>query len=52
MKDNGIAINDLYTLVKPRMKELQIQPANVHFVPSGSEVLAAEVVKAIRAALK
>lgn len=52
MKDNGIAINDLYTLVKPRMKELQIQPANVHFVPSGSEVLAAEVVKAIRTALK
>ncbi len=52
MKDHGIAINDLYTLVKPRMKELQIQPANVHFVPSGSEVLAAEVVKAVRAALK
>ena len=52
MKDNGIAVNDLYTLVKPRMKELQIQPANVHFVPAGSEVLAAEVVKAVRAALK
>lgn len=52
MKDNGIAVNDLYTLVKPRMKELQIQPANVHFVPTGSEVLAAEVVKAIRSALK
>lgn len=52
MKDNNIAVNDLYTLVKPRMKELQIQPANVHFVPAGSEVLAAEVVKAIRAQLK
>lgn len=52
MKDNDIAVNDLYTLVKPRMKELQIQPANVHFVPAGSEVLATEVVKAIRAQLK
>ncbi|MEQ1749808.1 MAG: SGNH/GDSL hydrolase family protein [Prosthecobacter sp.] len=52
MKDNHIAVNDLYTLVKPRMKELQIQPANVHFVPAGSEVLANEVVKAIRVLLK
>ncbi len=52
MKDNGIAVNDLCTLVKPRMKELQIQPANVDFVPAGSEALAAEVVKAVRAALK
>ena len=52
MKDNGIAVNDLYTFVKPRMKELQIQPANVHFVPAGSEALAAEVVKAVQAALQ
>jgi lysophospholipase L1-like esterase len=52
MKDNHIAVNDLYMLVRPRMKELQIQPANVHFVPAGSEVLATEVVKAIRAQLK
>lgn len=52
MRDNDIAVNDLYTLVKPRMKELQIQPANVHFVPAGSEVLATEVVKAIRVQLK
>jgi len=52
MKDNNVAVNDLYTLVKPRMKELQIQPANVHFVPAGSEVLAAEVVKAVKVALQ
>lgn len=51
MKENGVAVNDLYSLVRPRMKELQIQPANVHFTPAGSEVLAAEVVKAVRAAL-
>ncbi len=48
MKDHQIPINDLYTLVQPRMKELQIQPANVHFVPAGSEVLAEAVVSAIR----
>jgi acyl-CoA thioesterase-1 len=52
MKDNSIPVNDLYALVRPRMKELQIQPANVHFVPAGSEVLATEVVKVIRAHLK
>jgi hypothetical protein len=34
------------------MKELQIQPANVHFVPAGSEALAAEVVKTVKAALQ
>lgn len=52
MKDEGVAVNDLYTFVRPRMKELQIQPANVHFVPAGSEALAAEVVKAVRSALQ
>jgi lysophospholipase L1-like esterase len=52
MKDNNIPVNDLYTFVKPRMKELQIQPANVHFVPAGSEALAAEVVKTVKAALQ
>ena len=51
MKENGIAVNDLYELVRPQMKELQIQPANVHFPPAGSEVLGSEVVKAIRTAL-
>jgi acyl-CoA thioesterase-1 len=52
MKDNNVPVNDLYTFVKPRMKELQIQPANVHFVPAGSEALAAEVVKTVKAALQ
>ncbi|MES2597327.1 MAG: SGNH/GDSL hydrolase family protein [Verrucomicrobiota bacterium] len=51
MKDNNVAVNDLYSFVKPRMKELQIQPANVHFVPAGSEALAAEVVKTVKGAL-
>lgn len=52
MKENGIGINDLYAFAKPRLAELQIQPANVHFTPKGSEALAAEVVRAVRAALK
>ncbi|HYF36999.1 MAG TPA: SGNH/GDSL hydrolase family protein [Prosthecobacter sp.] len=52
MKENGIAINDLYAFAKPKLAEIQIQPANVHFTPQGSEALAAEVVKAVRAAVK
>jgi acyl-CoA thioesterase-1 len=52
MKENGIPVNDLYGFAKPRLAEIQIQPANVHFTPKGSEALAAEVVKAVRAALK
>jgi acyl-CoA thioesterase-1 len=51
MKENDVIVNDLYSLVRPRMKELQIQPANVHFTPAGSEVLATAVVKAVRTAL-
>lgn len=52
MKENGIAINDLYAFAKPRLAELQIQPANVHFTAKGSQALAEEVVKALRAAVK
>jgi acyl-CoA thioesterase-1 len=52
MKENGIAVNDLYAFAKPQLKEIQKQPANVHYTDKGSEVLAAEVVKAVRAAVK
>lgn len=52
MKENDIPVNDLYAFAQPRMKELQIQPANVHFTPAGSEALGAEVVKVIRAQVK
>jgi hypothetical protein len=52
MKENNIALNDLYTFVKPQMKEIQKQPANVHFTEPGSEALAKQVVAAVRAALK
>ncbi|MFZ4766667.1 MAG: SGNH/GDSL hydrolase family protein [Roseimicrobium sp.] len=52
MKENHIAVNDLYAFALPKLQEIQIQPANVHFTPQGSEVLGAEVVKAIKAALQ
>lgn len=52
MKDNDIAVNDLYAFALPKLKDIQIQPANVHFTPAGSEVLGAEVVKAVRTAIK
>lgn len=52
MKENEIAINDLYTFMKPKMATLQIQPANVHFTPAGSDALAKEVVASVKAALK
>lgn len=52
MKEHGIAVNDLYAFAKPQLQQIQIQPANVHFTKEGSEVLAGEVVKAVRAAVK
>lgn len=52
MKENSIAVNDLYAFALPKLKDIQIQPANVHFTPSGSEALGSEVVKAIKAAAK
>jgi lysophospholipase L1-like esterase len=52
MKENNIAVNDLYGFAMPQLSQIQIQPANVHFTPKGSEALAGEVVKAIRAALQ
>lgn len=52
MKENGIEINNLYAFAKPRLAELQIQPANVHFTAKGSQALAEEVVKALRAVVK
>lgn len=52
MKENGIAVNDLYAFAKPQLTEIQKQPANVHYTDKGSEVLAGEVVKTVKQALK
>ena len=51
MRENGIAVNDLYSYVLPKLAELQ-QPVNVHFTNSGSERLAEQVAKSIRDNLK
>jgi acyl-CoA thioesterase-1 len=51
MKDEGVAIDDLYAFAKPRLAQIQL-PANVHFTPDGSAALAGEVARAIAAALK
>lgn len=50
MDANGIALNDLHAFALPRLKEIQ-RPANVHFSPAGSKVLAEAVAKVIQEAL-
>ncbi len=47
---NGIAIDDLYAFAVPRLKQIQ-RPANVHFTPEGSRVLAHKVAASILDAL-
>jgi len=51
MEEHGIAIHDLYSFALPQLAEIQ-RPANVHFTPDGSEVLAGKVAEVIEAALK
>ncbi|MFC1853677.1 SGNH/GDSL hydrolase family protein [candidate division CSSED10-310 bacterium] len=46
MKENGVEINDLYTFILPKLKEVQ-KPINVHFEPEGSEILGEMVAEAI-----
>jgi acyl-CoA thioesterase-1 len=50
MKELGVSTDDLYTFANARLKEIQL-PANVHFTPAGSKVLAEQVSKEILAAL-
>jgi acyl-CoA thioesterase-1 len=51
MKNHGVAIDDLYEFALPKLKEIQL-PANVHFSPEGSQVLAGQVAKSILLALE
>jgi lysophospholipase L1-like esterase len=51
MKEQGIAVDDLYSAVLPRLGELQ-QHVNVHFKPEGSKFLAQQVAQSILEALK
>lgn len=50
MKENGIAIDDLYSFALPRIKEIQL-PDNVHFSGDGSKTLATQVVASIEKGL-
>jgi acyl-CoA thioesterase-1 len=51
MKENGVAIDDLYAFALPRLTQIQ-QPINVHYTEAGYEALATEVVRSVEIALK
>lgn len=51
MRKHGVAINDLYGLVMPRLQDVQ-KPRNVHFENKGSELMAEQVAASIFKALE
>jgi hypothetical protein len=51
MRENDVAIDDLYSFAKPQLAEIQLK-ANVHFSPEGSKILAKQVAKSIASALE
>ena len=51
MKENGIAIDDLYSHVLPVALEHYIKPGDVHFTKEGYGILAAKVAAAIEDAI-
>jgi acyl-CoA thioesterase-1 len=51
MKENGVAVDDLYAFALPRLAEWQL-PANVHFTEAGSDALGKEVARIIAGSLK
>ena len=50
MTENGVAIDDLYSLIKPREAELQVKN-NVHFSKAGYQMLAQSVTASVEKAL-
>jgi acyl-CoA thioesterase-1 len=50
MKANGVTVDDLFALTKPRLAEVQL-PRNVHFTAQGYELLARRVADAVRSEL-
>lgn len=50
MRDNGVAVNDLYAFALPRLADIQT-PVNVHYTEAGYAALAQEVAAHIRTAL-
>jgi acyl-CoA thioesterase-1 len=51
MKENKVAIDDLYAFALPRLNQIQ-QPVNVHYTEAGYEALAGEVARSIRTTLR
>lgn len=51
MKENQVQTNDLFEFANKQLSEIQ-RPANVHFSPKGSKVLAQQVARAIGKALE
>ena len=51
MEENGIAVEDQYSFVKPQMDKL-MRPANVHFTEAGYQALADHAAAAILKALQ
>lgn len=50
MEEAGVQTHDLFTFAKERAAEIQ-KPADVHYTPEGSAILAADVVRVIEGAL-
>jgi len=51
MNENGVLIDDLYSIALPRLAEVQL-PHNVHYTKEGSAELAKHVAASIEMALK
>lgn len=47
----GAEVNDLFAFANPQLEKIQ-RPANVHFSPEGSKILAGKVCEVLRKALK
>jgi len=53
MKENGVAVDDLYSVIKPRIAELQSRAydSDGHYNEKGNQALAEAVTKTIAEAL-
>lgn len=51
MAEAGVPTDDLFHFAEKRLEKIQ-RPANVHFTPEGSKVLAGQVAESIESALK
>ena len=52
MKEHGIQIHDMYSLVEPKMSELMLPKGDVHFKKTGYQILADNAVEVILGSLE